>query len=742
MKLHVSRFSCRGDNTPIPVEIEWGRLSEELQRFRIRDTHDGEMWGPGRYIEGQPRTMSGVLDIWLLVLDFDDGIRLEDLRSKWDELGLEYVWHSSWHNMQEKVSEKETKPAVHRWRAVFPLTHPVAAKDWKRCYVNLAEHLAQGHWDQKCKNTNRVYWLPAAKDGAPTFSGRTEGRTLDPNEAPDIYQEPDEKEYQPPKGGEIQPWLNSALSHIPADDYDDWCVVGMALKYEYGDGGGSLWDEWSKGSEKYPDDGTSRKWASFHYSHEIGDGDKRVTLGSIHHLAVQHGWEAPAKGNHPAWDKGQPPRTDDEAPYTGPQAVPDLMPVANPDDAPSTKSLSSTDIPGPDDWTRGLTNHFDEKKKEWVPDKSAGNLSLFISHSKGWEHAIAYDELSHCVRWRKIPLKIQGMPSPSGRLKDEHYTWVQQAARREWKMQWGKQAVIEAVASTARVHSFHPVKTYLEGLQWDGVSRLDSWLTDFMGASERAAPIGRWWLISAVARAYTPGCQVDHVLVLEGRQGLGKSTAIGILGGGWYSNRLGNLATVDGAQSLLGKWIVEIGEMDALKGMAATRVKDFITTRADDYRPSYGRNNVHRPRQCVFCGSTNEGAYLHDSTGSRRFWPVKVTKSDNDRLAKERDQLWAQARDAFLDGARWWPIGREENEALELAAEERFAGDPWEEDLEDWLPSRPGEISVSDCLDRLGLEKGRWTRRESGRVAAILRRLGYVKIHTKAGNRWIKQQKS
>jgi len=716
VNLHVSRFNHRGDNDPKPVEITWENLVKDLTRFRIRKNKDGELWSPVRYIKGGSRNAKDVLDVYLLVIDYDEGDDPALIRTRFDELGLEYVIHSTFHNMIEKQTKNKLKPAVTRWRAIFPLQRPMLGHGWNKEYERLVEYLSPGIWDPSCKDPSRLFWLPCAPSDENTFAEYITVNLLDPSSAPALP----EREKRPVDGLKVVEndvkKAQNALSHISPDgDYFLWLRVGMALKVGFGEAGKTIWDEWSQTGEQYDADEIENKWETF----DDEPGEQSVTMASVYRMAIDAGWEPP-RHLPPADDA--PPRTDEDVPYMGPQAVPDLKP-------------SITPIPDADSWRRELT-YCTDKSGNIKKERTAGNLALLMAHDEKWTGCVTYDELAHCVRWSKSPLSINGMPSPSGRLKDEHYTWIQVAARKAWDVQWSRPAVIEAVSLAACSKSVHPVKDYLEGLKWDGVSRLDDWLVKYMGSDGQTAPIGRWWMISAVARAYRPGCQVDHLLVLEGKQGIGKSTAIRILGGAWYSGNLGKLTTVDGAQSLLGKWIVEIGELDALKGAASTRVKDFITLTCDDYRPSYGRNNVHRPRQCVFCGSTNEDEYLHDPTGSRRYWPVKVRKIDREGLDADRDQLWAQARDAYMDGARWWPEGEEETAMLRQAAEDRFTADPWEEEIRGWLKSQTGTFSANDALEYLGLDRCKWNTREGMRVTAIFKRLGCLGKHLRSGNVW------
>ena len=396
------------------------------------------------------------------------------------------------------------------------------------------------------------------------------------------------------------------------------------------------------------------------------------------------------------------------------------------------------EVPGPEDWRNGLTVRT-LASGEVVIERTAGNLALLLGHEPGWEGCLKWDELAYAASWVKAPPAIPGLATPTGRLRDEHAAWVQQAGRREWGVMWSKDATQDAMAMTAQGNSHHPVREYLEGLEWDGVPRIGTWLQNYFGAEATECPVGRWWLISAVARAMRPGCQTDHVLVLQGAQGVGKSSGVEIMGGAWYSNALANLRDKDSAQSLQGVWLMEIGELDALRGRAATEVKDFISRRTDHYRPSYGHFFVDRPRACVFAGTTNEHEFLFDASGGRRFWPVRVKFLRREDLTRDRDQIWAEATVAYEDGERWWPVGQDEAEQLAYAAEQRYSVDPWEEHLAHfWLPQQRGDsFKMIDALNAVGVEKGRQTPGDSRRMGAILRRSGWQVFNShRDGKKW------
>lgn len=357
-------------------------------------------------------------------------------------------------------------------------------------------------------------------------------------------------------------------------------------------------------------------------------------------------------------------------------------------------------------------------------ENTAANLALYLTHDDPWRGTLLFDELQYTPRWCRTPPPLEGFTPPSGQLKDHHITYVQAAGRQLHNALWEYPIVIRAVETAARENTIHPVRDYLESLTWDGVPRADSWLTTYMNAEPTPAPVGKWWLISAVARAFDPGCQVDHMLVLQGPQGIRKSTAVRILGQPWYCGSLGDLKTKEGAHSLTGVWIMEIAELDAFRGAASSRVKDFLTKTFDHYRPPYGHFYVDRPRQCVFVGTTNEREFLHDSTGARRFWPVGVSSVDIGALDRDRDQIWAEAVTLYKSGARYWPQEADEINVLAKVAEERYAVDPWEQAMRGYLKGK-AYITLNTCLDLLQIKLETRHAGHHKRLTKILRRLGW-----------------
>jgi hypothetical protein len=257
--------------------------------------------------------------------------------------------------------------------------------------------------------------------------------------------------------------------------------------------------------------------------------------------------------------------------------------------------------------------------------------------------ALWFDEFSRRIHWGvQVPWGEAGRPFVDS---DAHH--LQHWFSSRFRLNIGPQLIWTAVSVLANKNAVHPVRNYLKGLDWDGVPRVDTWLRDYLGA-EMPEPylteVSRKFLVASVARIFEPGCKFDHILVLEGAQGIGKSTAVAELAGPWGLGSLPNIRDKDALIALQGIWWVEISELATLRRVDVESYKAFFSASVDKFRVPYSRGWEEFPRQCVFIGTTNHDDYLSDNTGNRRFWPVKVTRYEFGSLKRDRDLLYAEAR--------------------------------------------------------------------------------------------------
>jgi predicted P-loop ATPase len=297
----------------------------------------------------------------------------------------------------------------------------------------------------------------------------------------------------------------------------------------------------------------------------------------------------------------------------------------------------------------------------------------------------------------------------------------------------------QAVDIYAYERRFHPVRDYLDSLTWDGTERITKLFVNYFGAepSDYAESVGRMFLISMVARIYKPGCKADHMPVIERPQGTLKSTACAILGGEWFSDSLPEIGSgKDVSQHLRGKWLIEVSEMHAMDRAEAAKLKAFITRTTERYRPSYGRKEVIEPRQCIFVGTTNRDTYLRDETGGRRFWPIVGGRIDADAIARDRDQLFAEAVAALQSGEAWWPDKDFEREHIMPEQEKRYEADVWEENIAQYVAIKT-RVTVSELAHQaLFIETSRIGTADQRRIAAALERLGWKRDKRDWRARW------
>jgi len=341
------------------------------------------------------------------------------------------------------------------------------------------------------------------------------------------------------------------------------------------------------------------------------------------------------------------------------------------------------------DWTAKL-----KINKNNAVETTASNIELILENDPRFKGCFATNTFTSrmCfvkdLPWRKCDDKINGTPWEDGDdaqlrcILENTYQIV------------GSNKIGDVLQVVMQKHSYHPVRRYLESLSWDGITRGERLFIHYLGAEDNVyvRTVTKKWLTAAVTRVMRPGCKFDNLVVLVGAQGIGKSYMGNKLGRGWFSDTFSTVQGKDAYDQLKGRWIVEIGELSAMKKAEVESVKQFISKQVDDYRAAYDRHNKANARQCVFYGTTNDDSFLRDQTGNRRFWPIEV---DKDRALYDvfelddatMDQIWAEAYHWYSSGETLYLDARL-TKLAETEQEKFMTVDPRQGLVEDYL-NRP-----------------------------------------------------
>jgi hypothetical protein len=340
-----------------------------------------------------------------------------------------------------------------------------------------------------------------------------------------------------------------------------------------------------------------------------------------------------------------------------------------------------------------------------------------------------------------------------GQVADADFQRINLWLDRTYRVKVAPASVAGLVEAIAKDNARNPLQMYLRGLKWDGVARLSGWLMSGLGVADTPLHqmIGRRWMVQAVARALRPGCKADVVLVLTGKQGIRKSSALRELAGVEYFSD-SPIPIGEGPRAMsqvYSAWLHELSELASLRGKAVEDVKSFITKTHDDFQPLYSRTQVHWARFSVFAGTTNEDYFLSDPTGARRFWPVRALKVDLDWIKQNRDQLWAEAVAALEAGECWW-LDADEEKVVEEDREQYQREETWDDLVLAWLASQPRNMIDSHDFDSaltaarllkmaLGIDPHQHTTGNITRIGQVMKRLGYVKTRPTLSNQrvWV-----
>lgn len=382
------------------------------------------------------------------------------------------------------------------------------------------------------------------------------------------------------------------------------------------------------------------------------------------------------------------------------------------------------------DWKEKLVYKEDGK----LNPSSKNNVELILNNSPKFRSMFCYDEFAHekivvqCPPW-ELPERFTPRP-----LQDEDITWI--------SLELEKMGLKPKIQDVSRIltavimrKSRNPAREYFNNLVWDRKQRLNTWLAYYAGAEsddpEYLAAVGTKWLTAAVKRVFHPGCKFDHVLIFEGKQGLGKSTLLRelatIAGRSYFDDTikvsdLGQPATTPKLQGVL---IIELAELTGLRKADMSNLKQQITIQSDRLVPKYANEARLFPRKFIMAGSINPVAgYLDDPTGLRRFWPVKTGSSvDIEAMKNDKEQLWAEAVYRYNEGIDLF-LDKEMEDKLAHVHQSRKVVEPWFVDLE-YLSNGKQFVSSQDIWQTLGFEKSKRNSKEASVIAKIMTELGF-----------------
>lgn len=287
-----------------------------------------------------------------------------------------------------------------------------------------------------------------------------------------------------------------------------------------------------------------------------------------------------------------------------------------------------------------------------VQTKSIYNIRLILEHDDSLKDLIAYDEFADQIIKTKSVNKLH---IKKGYWTDSDDSVLRSYIEEKYNLLFSKENIADGVVTTSKLKTTNPLKDRVESQQWDHEKRAERLFIDYLGAEDTnyTRELTRVWLTGAIARIYKPGVKFEIVPILEGKQGIGKSTVTRNLFPDGFNDSIKSLGKQkDDYQQLQGSWIIEIAELSAMKRTDIDNMKNFISAQVDTYRNSYGRYTLPHPRKCVFIGTTNQLDYLKDATGERRFYPIKCgiqTASKNVWNVDENDikQILAEAKHWF-----------------------------------------------------------------------------------------------
>lgn len=646
-------------------EVQWSELVERLSTtHRTAETYSEYVTAKkprqdeikdiggfvGGFLAGGRRKASSVMNRQLLTLDIDHGTM-----AVWEDYLLLYE------NAACLYSTHKHSPEAPRLRLIIPLDREVAPDEYVAIARRVAGNLGIEAFDHTTFEPSRLmYWPSTAKDGVYTWDHQ-DGPWLcaddvlasyrdwrDSSEWPvsdrshDLVHRAIAKQGDPlEKPGIIGAWCRTYSIAEVIDTYLSEIYEPCAVEGRYTYRPGST----AAGLVVYED-----KYAFSHHGTDPVSGKlcNAFDLVRLHRYGLK---DEDAREGTPG--NKLPSYTEMVEFATKQPAVRKLLGAERTSNARGdfAEAITEDEEPASDEWLASM-----DVDRKGNYHSTINNIMLVLDNDPLLRGRFAMNQFEkrevalRDLPWRKI--------TPTSRyLTDTDDAGVRHYLENVYNIT-GVQKVKDAMDLCVNRHAFHPVKDYLEAVSWDGQHRLDTLLIDYLGAADTpyTRAVTRKALVAAVTRIFRPGTKFDYVLTLVGKQGIGKSTILRMLGRQWYSDSFGTVQGKEAFESIQGVWIVEMGELAGLKKAEVETVKHFISKLEDRYRVAYGRRVESFPRQCVFFGTSNNRDFLRDPTGNRRFWPVDTLEHEpvldlfKDFTNHEIGQVWAEAVAAYKAG--------------------------------------------------------------------------------------------
>lgn len=389
-------------------------------------------------------------------------------------------------------------------------------------------------------------------------------------------------------------------------------------------------------------------------------------------------------------------------------------------------------------WMAGI-----QSNKQGLYLNNANNIHIHLHEHPECKGVLRYNRFTHVVEIISEPPWALGPDTYPRPMQDVDTIRATAWLEKKPFTSVSSTTVFQCIVSAAHANSYNPLQNYLFSLagKWDNTRRVEDFFIRALGAmdNEYTRTIARLFLVGAIARAMEPGCKMDNMLILEGKQGLKKSTAIAdLFGRDWFTDDLADLGSKDAAMQIQGVWVVEISELSSMNRADYSRTKEWITRSIDKFRAPYGRTVQAYPRQCVFIGTVNpEEGYLKDPTGARRFWPVTCTNIDIPYIKKYRDQIWAEALYMYSNNDRWW-LEESETHITDEEQSSRYDEDPWTGQILDYSMSRHSVTTDEILADCLRLPATNRTVSAKKRVASVLIQARFTQKRVRVNGRQVR----